>query len=101
MEVEKVYLDEDLSLGGLAGMVGVNQVRLSEFINSSRGLNFNNFINTFRVQEACRLLKEEPNRTILSIAFASGFNSKASFNRAFTKNMKMSPREFRKTDRPA
>lgn len=100
METERVYLDEDLSLGSLAGMAGVNQVRLSEFINATRGLNFNHFINEYRVREACNLLENEPDRSILSIAFASGFNSKASFNRAFAKTMGISPREFRQTHRP-
>jgi AraC-like DNA-binding protein len=52
-------------------------------------------INSYRVNEAKALLINEPQDTILDIAYAAGFNSKASFNRIFKKVTGMTPSEYR------
>ncbi|HNL01313.1 MAG TPA: helix-turn-helix domain-containing protein, partial [Leptospiraceae bacterium] len=59
------------------------------------GLGFRDYINGFRLEEAARLLIEEPRRSILSILFASGFNSKSSFHKLFQARFHCSPAEYR------
>ncbi|MCE9598596.1 MAG: helix-turn-helix domain-containing protein [Spirochaetia bacterium] len=47
------------------------------------------------VNETATLLKTERNRSILSIAYAAGFNSKSSFHKVFLARFGCSPTEFR------
>ena len=93
---EKIYCDEDLSLKRLAGLMSVQPHVLSSYLNRELHTNFNVFINNYRVDEAVALMKEDPARSLLSIAFAVGFNSKSVFYDAFAKKMGTSPAKFRK-----
>ncbi|TGM60008.1 AraC family transcriptional regulator [Leptospira adleri] len=94
-EEDKVYLDEDLRLPALAEEIGISVHHLSAFINEYLGLSFNRFVNSYRVQEAKRMLLEEPERTVLSIGMAVGFNSTSSFHRAFFTETGLTPKQFR------
>ncbi len=95
MENEKVYCDEDLTLGRLASMVSVNAHQLSEFINRELAMSFKQYINRYRIDEAKKLLESEPERSILSIGLAVGFNSKSAFYTTFTRLVKATPQAFR------
>jgi AraC-like DNA-binding protein len=91
---EKLYLNENLSVSELAGRAGIKPYQLSEFLNRVEGTNFARFVNGFRVQEAARLLIEEPDASVISIAYQCGFNSKANFNLAFKNELGISPSEY-------
>ena len=97
MERERLYCDEDLTLETLAGHCGVTRHELSEFLNNRLGVNFNRFVNDYRVGEARELLKAQPDRSVLDIAFASGFNSKTRFNIEFKRVTGQTPRDYRRT----
>jgi AraC-like DNA-binding protein len=96
MESEKLFLDNDLRLSIMAEKLGLGVHQTSFLINETSGNNFYNFVNGYRVEEAKRLLSsstiEELN--ILGIAFASGFNSKTTFNTTFKKVVGVSPSEY-------
>jgi len=96
MEVEKVFLNEDICLNMLAGELGIEPYQLSQIINENFNKNFNSFINSYRIDEAKRLLIEEVNRTVFSISYAVGFNSPAPFYEWFQKLTGISPSRFRK-----
>lgn len=96
MEEEKAYLDEDLTLQRLADDLGLTPHQLSEFLNRHMQKSFSDYVNSYRVQEAASLLVAEPDRTTLSVAHASGFNSKSAFYRAFRKAHGRDPSEFRR-----
>ncbi len=96
MQRDRYYANEELSLADLARAAKVTSHQLSEFLNQKRGTSFFHYVNGLRVQEACRLLRDEPERTILSIAYEVGFNSKSAFHRAFSRHIGLSPREFRR-----
>jgi ligand-binding sensor domain-containing protein/AraC-like DNA-binding protein len=97
MEVEKLFMDPNLSLGALAQQVGCTKENLSQVINEQTGLNFNNFLNKYRVAEAGKKLADpkENQFVIMKIAFDVGFNSKSVFNAAFKKFTGLSPSEYR------
>lgn len=96
IEKDNLYLEPELTLSDLARHVATNPSYLSKIINNSTGQNFNDFINEYRVQAVIEKLKsgEQATQTLLGIAFDCGFNSKATFNRAFKKGTGVSPKLF-------
>lgn len=95
MEEEKAFCDEDITLKNIAEELSITTHQLSELLNSKLQINFKTLINTYRVEEAKRLLSDEPERTVLSIGFAVGFNSRSNFNTVFYKFTGKTPSEFR------
>lgn len=98
LENKKVYLDDSLSLGDLADTLGTSTKKLSELINQHLDTNFYNLINEYRVNEVIyRLSQPDAEKyTLIAIAFDSGFQSKASFNRIFKQRTGYSPSAYRK-----
>jgi len=96
MDKEKIFCDEDLSLKRVADMLSVQPQHFSQYLNHKLGINFNTYINRFRVDEAINMMKDDRKRSLLSIAFAVGFNSKSVFYVAFTKQTGLSPAKYRK-----
>lgn len=98
MNVEKPYLESELSLNGLAEKVDIPPRYLSQVINEKLNQNFFDFVNRYRIEEAKKLLLSpaNPDDTILEIAFDCGFNTKSSFNFVFKKISLLTPSQFRK-----
>ncbi len=96
MQNEKLYEDAELTLSQLAKQLSTNTSVLSKIINTGFKLNFNDFVNEYRVNALMEKLKagEQKKQTLLGIAFDCGFNSKATFNRAFKKQTGSSPKEW-------
>ena len=96
MDSDQPFLDPDLSLPRLAEKSRIPQKTLSRVINERVGVNFNDFVNEYRIRESCRLLSSRPSGTpVLDILYESGFNSKSTFNDAFKKKTGKTPSEFR------
>jgi len=94
----KPYLNPDLSLRDLANQIDIHPNQLSWILNNSIGLNFNEFINQYRI-EAFKLnakAQENENITIEGLAYESGFNSKTVFNSYFKRETGLTPRQFLK-----
>ena len=98
IEEQKLYLNPDLTLSVLAETVSRSEKEVSLLINEGLGKNYNDFINSYRVEEVkFRLVQPEfSHQTILSIALDSGFNSKATFNRVFKIMTGLNPSEYAK-----
>jgi AraC-like DNA-binding protein len=94
MKNDKIYLEPNLTLNDLSKQMGVNSTVLSYTVNSGFGKNFNDFVNEFRINDVKEKLKKADDSTLLGVAFDCGFNSKATFNRAFKKFTGVSPKEF-------
>ena len=97
---EKLYRNPGLTLSELAQKIGTNRHSLSKVINDGLGMNFNDFVNSYRVSEFKILALDEnyKNHTLLAIAYIVGFNSKSAFNRSFKKLEQCTPREFLKRE---
>jgi AraC-like DNA-binding protein len=96
MQQEKMYEDPELSLTQVAKVLKTNPSIASKVINQGFGLNFNDFINSYRIASVKEMLikGEQKKQTLLGIAYDCGFNSKATFNRAFKKHVGLSPKEW-------
>ena len=68
---------------------------LSQVINTEHNKNFREFINTLRIKEAEKLLKETSLK-IEAVAYETGFNTISTFNIAFKKETGITPSEYRK-----
>ena len=96
MNIEKAYLNPELNLSDLAKLANMSRGQLSEVINTGFNKNFNDFVNTYRVEAFKAMLKENKHEqlSLLGIAQDCGFNSKATFNRVFKKLTNHSPTEY-------
>ncbi len=97
MAEKKPYLQEELTLQEMADDLSLSTQHLSMILNIRIEQNFFNFVNSYRVEEAKRKLvdPDNRNRSILTIAYEAGFNSKSTFNTMFKKFTGKTPREYR------
>lgn len=97
MSKEKLYLDKELDIIGLAKSMKVNKNKLSKAINFNKKVNFKQYINDLRIDEAKKLLTDEDilaRYTIESIALKCGFKTKVNFNYVFKQKLQKTPSEF-------
>ncbi len=99
IENKKPYLDPDLNLVEFSKKLNMTRAELSEVINEGFALNFNDFINQYRVDAVKQMLTDGKHQqlSLLGIAYECGFNSKATFNRVFKKMTQTSPTEYLKS----
>jgi len=95
MAEQKPFLNTDFSLPDLAQRLGTSVHLLSQAINDGLGKSFFEMVAEYRVKEAKKLLKDQPNIKVEEIAEQVGYNSKSSFNNAFKKLTGSTPSEFR------
>jgi len=97
MEAEQPYKNPKLNLRQLSHSLNIPSHHLSQVINDRIGLNFFDFVNSYRIKEATRLLSDSQKSeyTIIELAYESGFNSKSTFNSAFKRFAGSTPTEFR------
>ncbi len=91
-----MYENPKLSLSDVAKKLETNTKVISSVINNGFQMNFNDFINHYRIEAVKSKLNsgEHHTTTLLGIAIDSGFNSKATFNRAFKKSTSLAPKEY-------
>lgn len=92
---EALYKTPGITLPDLADKLETNKTYLSQVINSEYG-NFNEYLNKFRVIEACRLIQNglDPRFNIDHIYLDVGFSSRTTFYNAFKKHTGVSPSRF-------
>ncbi|WP_345007899.1 helix-turn-helix domain-containing protein [Snuella lapsa] len=95
---QKLFKRQHLSLRETANILDVSDKKLSHLLNICLDSNFYEYVNKHRINYFTKQLKEgaAKNLTLLAIAFDSGFNSKATFNRVFKQQVGMTPIAFKK-----
>ena len=98
LENDRPWLNPEFGLGNLAKTMDMGENRVSALINQELGTSFYSLLNSYRLREFERLASspEYQNKSVLDIAFASGFGSKASFYRVFRETNGMTPTEYRR-----
>ncbi|MEO1054150.1 MAG: AraC family transcriptional regulator [Bacteroidota bacterium] len=96
MKEDQLYLSKDLNLNSLAEYLAVQPYMLSQLINQEYDQNFFHFVNGFRIEHALVQMDNGALKTttLAGIAENAGFNSKSTFNRAFKKKMRTTPKEY-------
>jgi AraC-like DNA-binding protein len=97
-EKQKLYLDPELNLKTVIKLLGTNQKYLYQAMSGHSDDNFRTFLNRYRVDEAKRVIKEQVvSGNLLNLAelyTQAGFNSTASFYRAFRSVTGLTPKEY-------
>ena len=86
----------NISLVEAAKIVNMSESAFSRYFMKTTGNRFSEFVSRIRLGRACVMLYET-DKNISTIAFASGYNNLANFNRQFVKLKGITPREYRKT----
>ncbi len=92
---EKPYLKEGIAVADVANQLGIAEVQLSFVLNHSLHQNFSSWINRLRIEEAKWLLRQNPQMTIVDVAYASGFSDANTFSRNFKKQTGISPSAYK------
>lgn len=95
MSSQRPFLQPSFSLPDLAQLMNLSVHSVSQIINDGLGKSFFEMIAEYRIEEAKKLLVDQPNIKIEEIAEQVGYNSKSSFNTAFKKITGKTPSEFR------
>ena len=96
LELDKIYLDDELNLKKFAASVAIPQAQVSSIINQKFNCSFKKLITQYRVEEAKRLMLNAgaDKVKLIDISFQAGFNNKVSFYRAFKEFEGMAPSEY-------
>lgn len=96
MTEQKLYEDPLLTINMIADRLGTHSKKISQVINQGFGMNFNDFINSYRIEAVIAKIDagETSFQTIIGIAYDAGFNSKSTFNRSFKRLKSMTPKEY-------
>ena len=88
------HYKENLSLTMLESELHISKYYISHIINERLGEGFNEYLNSIRINEACRLLLES-DMSIKEISAEVGFGTVRSFDRAFLRQKSETAREYR------
>ncbi len=96
MQEEKPYLDKKLNLNKLATLSNISSNDLSQLFNLYYRSNFYEYINRYRVDHFENILQDPSYQQfkIIALAEESGFNSKATFYKAFKDKHELTPMQF-------
>lgn len=96
MRTTRAYRQPDITVEKAAKMIGTNRTYLSKAINEKTGLSFNYYINSYRIEEAVRILSDPNNDIPLkTLCYELGFQSLSTFYKLFNSVKGMTPSKFR------
>lgn len=87
--------DKDISLAEIATVGNMSVTTFCNFFKEQFRVTFIEYLTKVRIGHACKLLSQN-DRNIVEVAYESGFNNLAHFNRQFKKLKAMTPTDYRK-----
>ena len=94
---EKLYADVQMDRDTFASRMKLSRHSLNKIISSNtNGLSFPQWINRIRIDRACDLLKNSPNKSVVKIAGEVGLTPD-NLRRLFRQYFGISPSEYRNT----
>ncbi|TYA74688.1 helix-turn-helix domain-containing protein [Seonamhaeicola marinus] len=93
---DKIYKENAISLEILSNKLNTTRHNTSQIINEHFNMNFFELINKFRIKEAVNMFKDDVHGSlnIIDVAYEVGYNNKVTFNKAFKKEMSVTPSEY-------
>lgn len=98
MEHERLYTEPQLTREKVAEILGTNRTYLTKVIKDKTGMNFLQYINSYRINEAISILsdKEKVNYPLKQIWNDLGFSSPSTFFKLFQQTLGITPSIYRK-----
>ena len=98
LENGKAFTNPNLTVNELSASLGLHPRKVSQLINHYAGVNFNQLVNKYRIEESKKLLSDANfgNLTIHGIAKEAGFDSRSVFHLAFKAEVGQTPSDFKK-----
>lgn len=98
MDNERLYAEAQLTREKVAERLGTNRTYLTTVIKEKTGMSFLQFINTYRINDAIRILsdKEKMDYPLKQIWYDLGFSSASTFFKLFQQTVGITPSAYRK-----
>ncbi len=98
MEQERVWADPQLGRERLTEMLGTNRTYLSAIVKEKSGMSLVQFINSYRITEAVRILSDRNsiNVPIKQLYQSLGFSSPTTFYKLFQQQVGITPSVYRR-----
>ena len=98
MDEKRPWLNPDLSVYSLSQQLNISRNHLTQVLNERINKNFYEFVNSYRIEEAKRLMNDPKfsHLTLTGIGLEAGFKSKTAFNLNFKKLTGFTPSEWKK-----
>lgn len=90
------HYKEKITLADMAGVVSMSVTAFCAFFKRETGTTFTAYLNAYRLEVACGLLRNYPDKEVSEIAWQCGFTDIPYFNRYFRRMMQQSPGQWRK-----
>ena len=90
------YTDPDLDMATVMARIGADRKKINEILKTELGLTFTSYVNTLRLTEAARLLKDQDGTPIADIAYSVGYTNISYFNKRFKEEYGCTPGVFRR-----
>lgn len=96
MENQKPYLRGRFKMQDLSAETGIQLHIISAYVNRKKGMNFFNYINSFRIQECLHKFRsgEHEHKTLEALAEECGFQNRTTFIRVFKQMTGKTPTEY-------
>ena len=95
MEDEEMFRTKGLTKSDVARALGTNVSYISACINNQAGKTFPEFVAGYRIDYACRLMREHPEMVLSEVGDEAGFASEQSFFRTFKASKGVTPQEWK------
>jgi AraC-like DNA-binding protein len=92
------FVDSELSVEKLGREVGIHTSKIPSLLQKRFQMNFKQYLNIIRIEEAKRLLRESA-KQVVDIAYTVGYNNIPHFNRTFKQAVGLSPNQYRKQEK--
>lgn len=89
------HLKEELTLEKISSVAGLTPNYFSNIFRQQTGMKLWDYVSEKRVALAAKLLIENPNDSVITIALKCGYNNCPNFNRSFKKYTGMTPKKYK------
>jgi AraC-like DNA-binding protein len=98
-ETNLPFVNPDFTAAQLASALNTNIAYISKAINQQRDINFNVFVNHYRIEKVKQMMRDSSNKyTLEYISSSSGFRNQSTFNKAFKSIEGITPSAYSKAN---
>ena len=100
IRAERLYAEQGIQRDEIAEVLGMRRETINQLLNRfAGGISIPAYLNNIRLSEACKMLREQPEATVSSVADQVGLTPR-NLQRLFREQYGMSPSEYRISHKP-